>query len=261
MGKGGGEIVHLFCRECALKDLIAQRKEIKRAEREVEVREREGVEVAQREEEGRKRREVERFERSELGFEDEGQDDAGRKRKRLVAEEVHSSRVAMNGESPNDNTNKKSKSSESSFWTPGSEYANNAASRSSSTIASPKSTTHKFQPICPASTPTTQHPYSLKSLISVTFTIEKPDDSENAAASLDEPNRICPSCKKGLMNTSKPMLGTADGCGHVVCGSCAGLFVNGLSLKGAGAAAAASAGQNGVVEKGGTCGVSCVRRI
>ena len=71
VGHGSGKArVHLFCRECALNDLMAQRKEIKRLERESEVRGREEQEDQAREEDERKRAELEKFERNELGFED-----------------------------------------------------------------------------------------------------------------------------------------------------------------------------------------------
>ncbi|KIW76576.1 hypothetical protein Z517_09020 [Fonsecaea pedrosoi CBS 271.37] len=214
--------VHLFCRECALNDLMAQRKEIKRLEKEAEMREREEREERAREEEEKRKRELEVFERTAMGFADDGIEMIGRKRKR-EAEELHArlSETQSNGEQGSER-NKKPKSSEASFWIPGSD------SLSGSTATTSKSKQPKLHPLCPASTPEDKHNYSLKSLITVNFAEIEPEKGAGA----DEPTRLCPSCKKALTNTSKPMLGTAEGCGHVVCGACADLFLVGTASKG-----------------------------
>lgn len=59
----------LFCRECAVSDLLAQRKEIKRLEREWEKEEDEKQEHKLREEEGQRQRELLEFERSYMNME------------------------------------------------------------------------------------------------------------------------------------------------------------------------------------------------
>jgi nitric oxide synthase-interacting protein len=115
------------------------------------------------------------------------------------------------------NDGKKTKTSEASFWIPGSD------SFLSSTTASATKKAPKLRPICPASTPENKHSYSLKSLVPVNFT--ENDESAKTDSAKTE-SAICPSCKKVLTNTSRPMLGTADGCGHVVCGACADLFLS-----------------------------------
>ena len=201
--------VHLFCRECALNDLMAQRKEIKRLEREAEFREREGNEDRARDEEERRRRDLENFERNEAGFEDGRAD---RKRKREAEENP-----SRPGGDRDDDGTKKSRS-ESSFWIPSSS-TNNADKTATS------SNPIKLHPLCPASTSSTKHTYSLKSLIPVIFA--QPD----ASSADSEPSPICPSCKKALTNTSRPMLGTAQSCGHVICGSCAELFLTPTNSK------------------------------
>ncbi|KAL2392316.1 hypothetical protein ABEF93_001074 [Exophiala dermatitidis] len=226
--------VHLFCRECALNDLMAQRKEIKRLERESELREREEREAAEREEEERRRRDLEGFERAEMGFDDSTLtltpsssttgSGFGIKRKR-VAEEMHARNTNGNGNldaAPENLKKVKSSSSEASFWVPGSDTL--AAVNNKNSKSNQKS---KLHPLCPASTPATKHTYSLKSLVTVNFTEESEADSQSTpgSKSADERVRICPSCKKALTNSSRPMLGTAEGCGHVVCGGCAELLV------------------------------------
>ena len=207
---GGVAKVHLFCRECVLNDLMAQRREIKRLEMEAELRGREHLEDMARGEEERKRRELERFERNELGFTD-GDGVSAKKRKR-EAEELHSRQA----EHRDQDATKKAKTSESSFWTPGSEST--STSQAAATSGTSKPSQHKLHPVCPGSSPNPQHNYSLKSLVTVNFTSNESDTAT------DKPSRICPSCKKALTNTSRPMLGTANGCGHVVCGTCADLF-------------------------------------
>ncbi|OAP54721.1 hypothetical protein AYL99_11169 [Fonsecaea erecta] len=221
-GNHGTRKVHLFCRECALNDLMAQRKEIKRLEREAETREKGEREEKAREEEERKKRELELFERTAMGFADDGIEAIGRKRKR-EAEELHAHRfeTQSNGRDSNEK-NKKPKSSEASFWIPGSD------SLSASTTTTSTSKQQKLHPLCPASTPGDKHNYSLKSLITVNFA----EIASETGAKAVESTRICPSCKKALNNTSRPMLGTADGCGHVICGACADLFLVGPGSNG-----------------------------
>jgi len=74
----------------------------------------------------------------------------------------------------------------------------------------------KLAPICPASPDSLQHPYSLKSLITLNFK-EEPDPKMNSN------RRICPSCVKTLGNASRPLL--AEKCGHVICRNCAAKFM------------------------------------
>jgi nitric oxide synthase-interacting protein len=266
--------VHIFCRECALNDLVSQRREIKRAERSVGEREREEAERKAEEAEEKRRRDVEGFERANLlGFgPGEGIDgsNGGLKKRKREAREMHSSstpstssstlasgntakrieRDARGGDhhpahdqSPNDDdeNERKKKSSEASFWIPSTNTNTAAAAISNTTKAS------KLHPICPASTPSTQHTYSLKTLITVNFSEEGDSPSatsSNNNTSSKEKTRICPSCKKALTNTSRPMLGaSAEGCGHVVCGNCVDLFLR-VPSSVPGTAAAATARQD-----------------
>lgn len=88
-----GTKADLFCRECALNDLVAQKKEIKRLEREWEDREvekGEGEKIA-REEEARK--EVEKFETTAQGFGNNGMilNGSGRKRKAAELQDIEGS--------------------------------------------------------------------------------------------------------------------------------------------------------------------------
>ena len=79
----------------------------------------------------------------------------------------------------------------------------------------------KLHPICPASTPSTEHPYSLKTLITVSFSHEKSKATEDSV-------RMCPACKKVLSNSSKAIL--TKPCGHVLCGNCAEKFMKPIDV-------------------------------
>lgn len=83
-----------------------------------------------------------------------------------------------------------SKSALPSFWVP-SLTPNTDANE----IAASKAV--KLAPICPGSSETHKHTYSLKSLVEVHFTEEKGSDGTVS--------RVCPSCKKNLSNGLKAM--------------------------------------------------------
>lgn len=74
----------------------------------------------------------------------------------------------------------------------------------------------KHSPICPASQADKPHPYSLHTLVTLSFT-------EENDATTKTTQRICPACKKALSNTSKAML--AKPCGHVLCKNCVAKFM------------------------------------
>ncbi len=59
----------IFCRECALNNILSQKKEIKRLEKTREKEEKEAVEDRNREEEEAKQRAVQEFERIQMGLE------------------------------------------------------------------------------------------------------------------------------------------------------------------------------------------------
>ncbi|EXJ54539.1 hypothetical protein A1O7_09879 [Cladophialophora yegresii CBS 114405] len=224
--------VHLFCRECALNDMMSQRREIRRLERETQLREREALEAEAMEAEQRQQKELHRFERNELGFEDGV---AKNKRKR-PAHGV-------------DDDDERGRGKSGSFWMP-SVASSMATTASKSSLGISKLKPKKLHPICPASTPQTQHPYSLKSLASVSFSLSDSAGPEESLADQeqdqdhdhDNPSRICPSCRKVLTNTSRAVLGTADQCGHVICGACADLLFQ--PRRGAGQGSAADDGKS-----------------
>lgn len=223
----------LFCRECAISDLLAQRQEIKRLEREREDARRRLEEEEARTMEEAKAREVREFELVSMGLE-RGKDNNNRareeydySRKRKVEEAAPAgsggvdvevgkrrrlSSLNEKGISPEERENIRrelkreksdAKSSIHSFWipslTPDTDPTEAIANKSV-----------KLSPICPGSNESNRHSYSLKSLVDVHFTEEKATDGSVS--------RVCPSCKKNLSNGLKAML--TKPCGHIICAPC-----------------------------------------
>ncbi|KAK5040145.1 hypothetical protein LTS07_000642 [Exophiala sideris] len=158
--------VHLFCRECALNDLMAQRKEIKRLEREAEMRERDMEDEKRRADEENRRQDLERFERVEMGFEDGPSTTTKQKRR---AEEMHASNARS--DAPPQKRIKAEKESETSFWIPGTDKSSVAKT----------ATATKLHALCPISTPENKHTYSLKTLVRIKFSEAEGSNTERMA--------------------------------------------------------------------------------
>lgn len=189
---------------------MAQRKEIKRLEKEWEA-----GEIEREDEEGRartdqQRREVEDFERVSQGL--ERRVDGWTNRKKRKAVEDLDGEAERGAEKRKVEGKEKSKT-EASFWVPGVDVSE---TNHGNVTGAKKAKPEKLAPICPASEPATKHAYSLKTLVTVKFTEDK--DSRTGATV-----RICPSCKKLLTNSSRASL--AKPCGHVLCGSCVDQFL------------------------------------
>ncbi|RAL15142.1 putative RING finger domain protein [Aspergillus homomorphus CBS 101889] len=227
----------LFCRECAISDLLAQRQEIKRLERRREEARKRLVEEESRALEEVKGREVREFEDLSMGFQSnrsghkvdsdsflergveaggkrkvEGEEDGGEGRRKVfkLDEEVVRRGAERERERLREElrVQKDAKSALPSFWVP-----SLTPSTDPDEIAANKPV--KLTPICPASTETNKHGYSLKGLVDVHFTEEKGAGGELA--------RVCPSCKKTFTNGLKAML--TKPCGHVICQPCVNKFM------------------------------------
>ncbi|KAG0633005.1 hypothetical protein HOY80DRAFT_993969 [Tuber brumale] len=225
----------LFCRECAVENLLSQRKEIKRMQAELDRRRGEEEEERQREDEEVRGRSVREFELLQMGLEIgggggggvvvdgaevvegevEGEGKRKRKRKfeldeeellRIAREERTKARLLLNDEKALASATKLP-----SFWVP-----SLTPSISPSTLP-PKPL--KLHPVCPASEKSHIHNYSLKTLTTVHFHEEKDEKTNHG-----DPQRVCPACKRGLSNSTKAML--AKPCGHVICKPCADKFVS-----------------------------------
>ena len=221
----------LFCRECAVQNLLAQRTEIKRLEREWERRRRDGDEREERAEEEARERVVREFERVQMGLaggrrvgaEEREKDGAevkkGTKRKfeideeellRIAREERTRARKELDEE-------RRASHKHSSFWLP-SETPDVQDSEEAKKKKDDKPP--KLNPLCPSSSESAPHNYSLKTLTTVHFTEEEQDNGK-------EPIRSCPACRKALSNATKGML--CIPCGHVLCKPCSIKFMTPVS--------------------------------
>jgi nitric oxide synthase-interacting protein len=223
----------LFCRECAMTNLLAQRKEMKRLEK---ARERQLIDEDDqrvRDDEQARLRSVRDFEDVQAGLSVKlgaGSNIVGRQNGKIVVEqeqdpetggpkgtkrkfeidEEELKRIASEDRSKAqrnlDDERKAAKSHLPSFWVPGEtpDQHHKAAEKA------------KSAPVCPSSLPDDPHALSLKGLTSVSF-------SEEKSAETGKTVRTCPSCRKSLSNTSKAVL--AIPCGHVLCKPCVDKFL------------------------------------
>ncbi|KAF2477357.1 uncharacterized protein BDR25DRAFT_249272 [Lindgomyces ingoldianus] len=223
----------LFCRECAMTNLLAQRKEIKRLEKLEERRKEDEEDQNAREDDEARQRAVEEFEAVQMGleakigaggklvgrgggkvvveseYETRPGDSEGKKRKfeideeelmRIANEERSRAKLALTEEK------KAAKGHLPSFWVPSETPDSNYK------VAE----TAKRNPTCPSSDPEKPHALSLKALTGVNFTEEKSTETGKQV-------RTCPSCRKALSNATKAMV--AIPCGHVLCKPCVEKFM------------------------------------
>ena len=243
----------LYCRECALSNILAQKKEIKRLEKTLQQEDREQQEAKARQETEAQERAIRQFELTQAGLEGkggqgsaraksiqehlpktevEGGEKRGEKRKfsldadeveRNAEEERAKARRAIEDEKvcldictclPPSNADQFLQSAKPVLPSFWTPSVTPTSNKNNVLHDVKKKT--KTQPVCPASSENQPHYYSLHSLVTVHFTEEKDDKTKTTT-------RICPACKKGLSNSSKAML--AKPCGHVLCGSCVGKFM------------------------------------
>ncbi|KAI0512774.1 hypothetical protein F5B22DRAFT_292801 [Xylaria bambusicola] len=231
----------IFCRECALSNILAQKKEIKRLGKLKTQEDRDAQERQVQLDAEAHERAVREFEMTQNGLDVrsrststprlasatqregssavEGSDrpnGAGKRKfemdedeiQRIAADDRAKARKAIDDE-------KAAQPTLPSFWVPTVTPSSNTRDTLHEVVKKTKTS-----PVCPASPEDKPHAYSLHSLVTIDFTTDKDGDSksENGKAV-----RICPSCKKGLGNSSKAVL--AKPCGHVLCGSCVEKFM------------------------------------
>ncbi|KAJ4159252.1 uncharacterized protein LMH87_008160 [Akanthomyces muscarius] len=225
----------VFCRECALANMLAQKKDMKRADKARRQAELETARTRAAHDDEDQRRAVRDFELTQAGFatgtaaaaakSDEKsaaiKSDAlqitDKKRKfeldadelqRIAQQDRTRARRAIEDE-------KASKSSLPSFWTPS--LTPDATKDAKLLEASKKP---KPVAVCPASASDSPHELTLPSLITIHFDVQQADTSSSSST---PDTRICPSCRKTLTNASSPAMAVA--CGHVLCLSCIKQFV------------------------------------
>ncbi|KAF5005644.1 hypothetical protein FDECE_7921 [Fusarium decemcellulare] len=221
----------IFCRECALANILAQKKDIKRAEKARAAAEEEAAKLREREDEQDRERAIEDFELTQAGLDRKGKASAARvnnsspnttsaesdsltlvgtKRKfeldqdeldRIARDDKIKARKALDEE-------KAAKPTLPSFWTP------SLTPDAQSNKLPPVVKKAKTVPTCPASSPEDTHPITLQNLITINFNEDEGPKGKQ---------RTCPSCLKMLTNASNPMM--ARQCGHVLCHNCVKQFM------------------------------------
>ncbi|KAG6005960.1 hypothetical protein E4U43_000519 [Claviceps pusilla] len=213
----------IFCRECALANLLAQKKELKRAEkaRRHALQEDARAKVAKESED--QQRAIRDFELVQAGLAASNQtvtagdsavsdmnegSRAGTKRKFILDEDelariAEEDRVRARRAIENE---KAGKPTLPSFWTP-----SLTPDVKDSSILHATSLEAKAVPICPSSTDDSPHAISMQRLVTIQF-------HEDEEISKNDKKRLCPSCLKVLTNSSSPVM--MQQCGHVMCLSC-----------------------------------------
>ncbi|KJZ76063.1 hypothetical protein HIM_04519 [Hirsutella minnesotensis 3608] len=213
----------IFCHECALANILAQKKEIKRGKKARRDAVQEADQAKAIEDEEDQDRTVRDFELTQAGLSSTAKRDkssaapaqeqsdalvlAGSKRKfsldkdevdRIAQEDKRRARLAIEHE-------KAAKPTLPSFWTP------SLTPDVHDSKLTPATKKDKVVPICPSSPADELHPISLHKLITVRFKEdeERPGDSKG---------RMCPSCLKTLTNASNAVM--SEQCGHVLCMAC-----------------------------------------
>ncbi|EME45739.1 hypothetical protein DOTSEDRAFT_52935 [Dothistroma septosporum NZE10] len=222
---------HLFCRECAVSNLLAQNKELKRLRKQAERRKLEEADEEDIENVEAQARAVEEFERVQAGLSVRSGGNAsekiiGRKNGKIEVEqeveeagkiggkrkfEIDENELIRLANDERDKVKKRmtkeknAKSELPSFWVPGEIPDHN--------ISALKAI--KQHPTCPAAAADGPHDFTLKTLITVRF-------NEDSSSNTETPTRSCPSCTKALSNSTKAV--AAKPCGHVLCKPCSDKF-------------------------------------
>lgn len=224
---------HLFCRECAYSNLLAQNKELKRLKKEAERRKLEDAEEKDMETAEAQARAVEEFEKVQAGLSarsgasSASQKIVGRENGKVVVEqevakgaakgtkrkfEVDEAELIRLANEDRDKARKLMQDEKNAkphlpaFWVAG-ETPDNKKSDVKAI---------KQHPTCPAAAADNSHDFTLKSLVAVQFTEEKASPDSTTTS------RTCPACNKALSNSTKAIL--AKPCGHVLCKPCSDKF-------------------------------------
>jgi nitric oxide synthase-interacting protein len=200
-------------------NLLAQNKELKRLKKEAERRRLEDHEERELEDAEKKARDLDAFERVQAGIRGKSTAAAqngvesspkGVKRKLENDNDVSQQADDQGHKAKRRQSEQNGSNEESSFWIPSKIPDNKKADIKAI----------KQHPNCPAAAADRPHNFTLKSLVTVNFTDDKPSDASTSTS--DSPTRTCPSCNKALSNSTKAIL--AKPCGHVLCKPCSDKF-------------------------------------
>ncbi|KAF4966430.1 hypothetical protein FSARC_5874 [Fusarium sarcochroum] len=241
----------IFCRECALSNILTQKKDIKRAQKARAAVEEETARQKAHEDEQDRERAIADFELTQAGLDrkkkgsvaktDDAKEDAttgesnslvlvGTKRKfaldqdeldRIAREDKVKARKALDEEkvslrliviTPVFRVNMSNIQAAKPSLP--SFWTPSLTPDAQSSKLPPVVKKDKTVPSCPASSPENPHPITMQNLITINFNEEETPKGKQ---------RTCPSCLKMLTNASNPMM--TKQCGHVLCHSCVKQFM------------------------------------
>ncbi|GKV58054.1 nitric oxide synthase-interacting protein [Collybia sordida] len=224
---------HLFCKECVYTDLLSQKKDIQRQKAKLEALKQEAEEEKIRAKEAARERVLEEFEKGQLGLggtpgttgtKSGGDADEPRGTKRKFA--FDSSTVETLAQEAEEVALRQIEREQAEalrhklpdFWLP-------SLTPTYSSTGPPQSLMDvKVQTTCHGGDP--PHPIALKNLIPVKFSYYNHDSSRSAESTpveksgvrKEEPEPMCPSCKKRLSNSI--LMFVMKPCAHVTCKTC-----------------------------------------
>lgn len=245
----GGDI---FCRECALANILAQRKAIKRAEKANHYAEKEAAYAKTMEDEEDRQRTIRDFELTQAGLpadekprgaevvEKDQRQEAGKLAAPVVVDKLpedvteHDATVVVHVSSKRkfdldddevlrvmkgDKRKARKAIEEEKAAKPALPcfWTPSLTPDVQDSKLPPASRKEKTVPVCPSSSADDLHPILMQKLITVHFHDEEGPSSQ-------EKRRICPSCLKMLSNASSPVM--TERCGHVLCMNCAKMLIS-----------------------------------
>ncbi|PHH73455.1 hypothetical protein CDD83_4748 [Cordyceps sp. RAO-2017] len=216
----------VFCRECALTNILAQKREIKRLEKARRDARDEAKTISAVVDEEDRERAIRDFEMTQAGLlpsnanhpvdrqagtstnEPLKEGTIARLKRKFTLDEKELDQIAKNDRNRARKAIEKEKNKKPTlpcFWAPSltPEVQDNTPPLSSQK--------DKLVPTCPCSLDGDPHSISMQKLVAIHFKEE--DGSKNETKRL-----ICPSCLKTLSNSSNPVM--AEQCGHVFCMPC-----------------------------------------
>ncbi|KAF8961809.1 hypothetical protein BDZ97DRAFT_1663530 [Flammula alnicola] len=234
---------HLFCKECVYTDLLTQKKNIKRQTAKLEALKKEAEEERARAREAARERVLLDFERGQLGLAGTGVLETGSKRKASSQSTPFSfspaavSTLAEQAEQAalkkiEEEQAERMKAKLPDFWLP-SLTPTTGNDGQPQTLEDAEARMEVAKTVCRGGGLGSAHVLSMKNLIPVKFTFYTPSSSsattsnstptDESKPKKEDPEPMCPSCKKRLSNSV--LLFLSKPCGHVTCKTCTDTLV------------------------------------
>ncbi|KAK9325796.1 hypothetical protein V1517DRAFT_313504 [Lipomyces orientalis] len=217
---------HIFCRECIVENLIAQRNEIKQMNLEIAQKHVHQLKLQSEEEEKAREREIKEFELLQSGIGGRGMGTAtelvsmteasstpesGSAKRKLEVDPEELNRISKESKDKikrvlREEEKESSKAKLPAFWIPS----------LTPSVDKKAPEAPKLHPLCPVSDPDDTHPLSLKSVLAVDF--DGRSGSSSSSKNSISGDRVCPSCEKAFGTVLDAYL--TRPCGHVICKTC-----------------------------------------